>query len=276
MTLDRQLIAEIAREVVARIEALEAGAGAQTPSSVAGALAGFRPQANGGVGPQTRGAAPHCLGDGVFATVDEAVQAAARAQAKVAAMSLDERGRIIAIIRRMCAENAPEWARAELKETGLGRLDHKIEKLKIIKNVLGVEFLRSQVRTDASGLCLIERAPWGVIGMVLPATHSYRCEQRHQCDCGGKYGDIQPASGRGEDCRRGAARVQPGDRAGDGRFRCHHNRGRAEPAIRGGDFPSSGNRAAVRHRGAGRGQGGGEVREARDRGGAGQSAGGGG
>jgi aldehyde dehydrogenase len=38
--------------------------------------------------------------------------------------------------------------------------------------VLGVEALKSEVRTDASGLCLIERAPWGVIGMVLPATHS--------------------------------------------------------------------------------------------------------
>ena len=143
MTLDRQLIAEIAREVVARLETL------QTPT------------------PPVSSA-----GDGVFPTVDEAVEAAARAQVKIAAMSLEERGRIVAIIRRMCAENAPEWARAELEETGLGRLDHKIEKLRIVKNVLGVEFMRAQARTDASGLCLIERAPWGVIGMVLPATHS--------------------------------------------------------------------------------------------------------
>ena len=60
----------------------------------------------------------------------------------------------------------------ELEETGLGRLDHKIEKLQIVRNVLGVEAMRSDARSDASGLCLIEHAPWGVIGMVLPATHS--------------------------------------------------------------------------------------------------------
>jgi aldehyde dehydrogenase len=31
--------------------------------------------------------------------------------------------------------------------------------------------MRSDARTDKYGMCLIERAPWGVIGMVLPATH---------------------------------------------------------------------------------------------------------
>ncbi len=37
--------------------------------------------------------------------------------------------------------------------------------------MLGVEAMRSDARTDKYGMCLIERAPWGVIGMVLPATH---------------------------------------------------------------------------------------------------------
>jgi aldehyde dehydrogenase len=110
--------------------------------------------------------------DGVFATVDDAVKAAAAAQERVAALSLEDRGRIIAIIRRLCAGRAEELARMELEETTLGRLDHKIEKLKAIQYVLGVEALRSEARSDASGLCVIEHAPWGVIGMVLPATHS--------------------------------------------------------------------------------------------------------
>lgn len=145
MTLNQELITEIAQEVVARLQQ----------------------QLNGGQ-PAPTVAATH----GVFATVDEAVKAAAEAQKRVAAMSLEDRGRMIAIIRRLCSENASEWARLELEETKLGRLDHKIEKLKIVKNVLGVEALASGVRTDSSGLCLIERAPWGVIGMVLPATHS--------------------------------------------------------------------------------------------------------
>lgn len=112
------------------------------------------------------------VGDGIFASVDEAVQAALGAQKQIAAASLEERGRVVGIIRRLCVENASEWARIELQETGLGRLDHKIEKLKAIPRVLGVEAMRTEARSDASGLCVIERAPWGVIGMVLPVTHS--------------------------------------------------------------------------------------------------------
>ena len=60
----------------------------------------------------------------------------------------------------------------ELEETKVGRLDHKIQKLKNMRYVLGVEAMRSDARSDKSGLCIIERAPWGVIGMSLPVTHS--------------------------------------------------------------------------------------------------------
>jgi aldehyde dehydrogenase len=38
--------------------------------------------------------------------------------------------------------------------------------------VVGIEGMRSEARTDTSGLCLIEHAPWGAIGMVLPVTHA--------------------------------------------------------------------------------------------------------
>jgi aldehyde dehydrogenase len=110
--------------------------------------------------------------DGVFATVDEAVGAAREAQKHVAARSLEERGRMVAAIRRLCEANAEEWGRAELAETKIGRLDHKIEKLRLVKRVLGVEAMRTEARTDVDGYCLIEPSPWGVIGMALPATHS--------------------------------------------------------------------------------------------------------
>lgn len=153
MTVNRDLIAEIAREVVARLQQDGRSVPAAAPAPAAAPPA-----------PAT--------GDGVFATVDEAVRAAAEAQVRVAAMSLEDRGRIVAIIRRLCAANAPEWARLELDESKLGRLDHKIEKLKNIRYVIGVEAMKPEARTDSTGLCLIERAPWGVIGMILPATHS--------------------------------------------------------------------------------------------------------
>jgi aldehyde dehydrogenase len=75
-------------------------------------------------------------------------------------------------VRRLCADNAREWAQSELDESGLGRLDHKIEKLQNVRHVLGVEAMHSELRSDRTGLCIIEHAPWGVIGMILPATHS--------------------------------------------------------------------------------------------------------
>ncbi len=123
--------------------------------------------------PGPPGAAPRVsVGDGVFETVDEAVRAASEAQRRVAAMSLEDRGRMIAVIRRVCDQRSYQLARMELDETGLGRLDHKIEKLKAVRHVLGVEAMETGARSDASGLCVIEHAPFGVIGMVLPATHS--------------------------------------------------------------------------------------------------------
>jgi aldehyde dehydrogenase len=149
-----QMVAEIAREVIARLQLQLGGTPAAAPAA---------PSAS----PRT------ATGDGVFATVDEAVKAAGEAQPKVAAMSLHDRGRMIALIRRICDEQAGELGRMEMEETKIGRVDHKIVKMQALRFVVGVEQMeRIQARGDASGLCVVERAPWGVVGMVLPATHS--------------------------------------------------------------------------------------------------------
>ena len=145
-----QVIAEIAKEVVARLRAEMR----QPQSSAASSISVAAPR------------------DGVFSTVDEAVNAAFEAQKKVADMSLEERGRMIDIIRRICMDRREELGRMEMEETKVGRLDHKILKLTNMRFVLGVEAMRSDARSDRTGLCIIERAPWGVIGMMLPVTHS--------------------------------------------------------------------------------------------------------
>jgi aldehyde dehydrogenase len=146
MTANQELIQAIAREVMARLE--QRGASPAAAPTLAGG------------------------DDGVFETVDQAVKAAAAAQPRVAAMSLEDRARMNAIIRRICADNADELARIELAETKIGRADHKAAKLRNIRLVLGAEAMRTDASSDAAGLCLVEYAPWGVIGMVLPATHS--------------------------------------------------------------------------------------------------------
>jgi aldehyde dehydrogenase len=160
--LDRkQMVAEIADEVVSRLLThLDAPAAPAAPAN--GARAGRAPARK----------KPAQTGHGVFQTVDEAVAAAAEAQVRVAEMGLEERGRMIAVIRRICDEQAEALGRMELDETRIGRLEHKIGKLKAMRYVLGVEAMQSGARSDRTGLCVIERAPWGVIGMVLPATHS--------------------------------------------------------------------------------------------------------
>jgi len=75
-------------------------------------------------------------------------------------------------VRRICDEQAEELGRLELEETKIGRLDHKIEKLKIIKLVPGTEFLRTDAVSGDHGLTVTEYAPFGVIGAITPVTHS--------------------------------------------------------------------------------------------------------
>ena len=166
MTNQEQVIAEIAREVVARLRAqMQQPQPARAP--------GFTPVSAPASAPASaRRASSTDAHDGVFLTVDEAVNAAHAAQKKVEEMSLEERGRMISIVRRICIDRSEELGRMELEETKVGRLDHKIQKLKNMRYVLGVEAMHSEARTDSSGLLLIEHAPWGVIGMVLPVTHA--------------------------------------------------------------------------------------------------------
>ena len=82
-----QMVAEIAKEVVARLQAqMNGGAAAEQPVPASGA-------------------------DGVFETVDDAVKAATEAQKKVAALSLEDRGRMISIIRGICEGRKQEFAK---------------------------------------------------------------------------------------------------------------------------------------------------------------------
>ena len=110
---------------------------------------------------------------GVFHNVDEAVIAALKAFEQLSRLTVGDRDRAIEHIRRICREQAVELGTAEFHETGVGRLEHKIEKLKILADhVPGTEFLQSQVFSGDHGLTVIEPAPFGVIGAVTPVTHS--------------------------------------------------------------------------------------------------------
>ncbi len=110
---------------------------------------------------------------GVFTCVDEAVAAAREAFERLSERSLEDRKRIIDHIRRISIDQSVELGTMEMEETKIGRLAHKIEKLKTLgERTPGVEFLRSEVYSGDHGLAVIEHAPFGVIGTITPVTHS--------------------------------------------------------------------------------------------------------
>src|SRR5881392_2854965 len=109
---------------------------------------------------------------GIFDKVDDAVSAATDSQKKLAKLSLDDRDAIVKLVKKMAKDNAQAWGKMEYDETKIGRLDHKIEKLQILELVPGVEFLKTDANSGSNGVCLEEFAPFGVIGIITPVTHS--------------------------------------------------------------------------------------------------------
>ena len=110
---------------------------------------------------------------GVFHDVDQAVAAAREAFEQLSQRGLDDRKRIIDHIRRISIDQSVELGTMEMEETKIGRLPHKIDKLKTLgEQTPGVEFMRSEVYSGDRGLAVIEHAPFGVIGAITPVTHS--------------------------------------------------------------------------------------------------------
>ena len=112
------------------------------------------------------------LGEGVFATVDDAVNAAGIAFRELDGMSLDGRKKIIASIRESMLAHAEELARHAHNETGLGRFEHKVIKNRLVASkTSGTEVLTPHAVTGDNGLTLTEYAPYGVIGAITPTTN---------------------------------------------------------------------------------------------------------
>lgn len=109
---------------------------------------------------------------GVFTDVPSAVAAAQAAYLQLCAKGIAARAKVVEIVKTLCTDRAEEWGRFEFAETKIGRLDHKIEKLQIVKLVPGVEWLRPDARSGDHGITLEEYTPYGVIAAILPMTHS--------------------------------------------------------------------------------------------------------
>lgn len=109
---------------------------------------------------------------GVFSCVTKAAEAANDAHLRLKKLGVQGRAKVIEIVKGLAVANAEPWGKFEFEETKIGRLDHKIGKLLITKNVPGTEWLQPYAMSGDGGITLEEYAPFGVIGAILPVTHS--------------------------------------------------------------------------------------------------------
>lgn len=158
-SVDPNLIANVVNEVLSRL-----------------GYAGAAPATNG-TAPATRpvaavSAPPTSGRDGVFADVDSAVAAARVAQRRLLDASMSDRAAAVECIRSVLRRDKEELGRLEFEETKIGKLAHKVEKLEVAASVPGIEMLRTDAVSGDHGLTVTEYAPYGVIGVVTPVTHS--------------------------------------------------------------------------------------------------------
>ncbi len=111
------------------------------------------------------------LGDGVFARLDEAV-GAAKAAFEGTRLDPDLRKSMIEAVRRAALDQAEPLARLAVEETGLGRVDDKAVKNRLVAaKTPGPEDLEVLAVSGANGMMLTEWAPFGVVGSVSPVTN---------------------------------------------------------------------------------------------------------
>ncbi|MFV0362018.1 MAG: aldehyde dehydrogenase family protein [Suipraeoptans sp.] len=109
---------------------------------------------------------------GVFADMNDAIEAAKKAQKYVQTMSMDQREKIISGIRKKTMENAEILSRMAVQETGMGNVGHKILKHQLVaEKSPGTEDITTTAWSGDRGLTLIEMGPFGVIGAITPTTN---------------------------------------------------------------------------------------------------------
>ncbi len=112
------------------------------------------------------------LGDGIHATIDEAVAAAGRAFRTHASLGLDRRKAIIEAIRATMLDHAEQLARMAHHETHLGRVEDKVVKNRVVATKApGPEDLEVEAVTGDQGMMVTEFAPFGVVAAITPVTN---------------------------------------------------------------------------------------------------------
>jgi len=111
-------------------------------------------------------------GDGIFSDIESAIAAADRAFRIYAGTPVKVRKAMIRKIREVSTAESAKIARMAVDETGFGNVCAKTTKNRLAAyKTPGVEDLEAAAMTDENGLTLVERAPYGVIGSIIPSTN---------------------------------------------------------------------------------------------------------
>jgi aldehyde dehydrogenase len=165
-TINESLIRDVVNEVLGRLGGAPAPKASVPAPAPAQPSCGCNGQAHSSASPGLRG------NFGVFRDANEACAAAHEAFLQLQHKGVAARRKIEEIVKTFADKHAAEWGQLELEETRIGRLDHKIEKLQIIRLVPGVDWLRPDGHSGDHGITLEEYTPFGVVGAVTPSTHS--------------------------------------------------------------------------------------------------------
>ena len=122
MQITESLIRSVVEQVISQVRSQSTGAGPASNNTSTGEFGRF----------------------GLFTDVDQAVRSARAAFEELRNRPIEHRRRIIEHIRRISIENCVELGTMEMNETKIGRLEHKIAKLKTLgEKTPGVEFLKT-------------------------------------------------------------------------------------------------------------------------------------
>jgi len=166
-------IASIVERVVSRLQAGESRVPVRNAPAAVNPPFGCKPTGPGARAPMPASTSRGRSGArGVFVNMDDAVAAAREAFVQLQILGLEVRKRIIANIREHCHRHVDYMAKAAVEETGLGRVDQKIIKNRlVIDKTPGPEILEPFAVSGDDGLMIEEWAPYGVIGAITPTTN---------------------------------------------------------------------------------------------------------
>lgn len=112
------------------------------------------------------------LKSGVFSSVNDAVLSALGAYELYNKLTLNERQEIIDAIKKKLLSQVETIAYMTFKETGMGNVEDKVEKLILaINKTPGIEDLITEVKTGDNGMTLYELSSYGVICAIHPCTN---------------------------------------------------------------------------------------------------------